>query len=109
MSLRRLRRDLKSFANPARATINQSYFKTGPGEYGEGDRFLGLSTPIVRRLAREYEALSFLDLAALLRSPWHEERVLGLVILVRRYHRGSSRERDMIHRFYMRHRAHVDN
>lgn len=109
MALTKLRREIRKHANPQRADVNRRYFKTGRGEYGEGDRFVGLSAPIARRLAREFEGLSLADLSALLRSRWHEERVIALLILVRRYARAPDAERARLHRFYLRHLSRVDS
>lgn len=108
-SLAALRRELKASANPRRATSSLRYFKTGPGEYGEGDRFLGLSVPQLRSLSRAYQELPRRDLATLVKSSWHEERALALMILVRRYARATPEQRDAIHRFYMRHLKYVNN
>lgn len=85
------------------------YFKTGPGQYGEGDRFLGVTVPQVRRVAREFRELPPADVAALLRSPWHEERLCALVLLVRRFERGDDDERRKIFDLYLGSTAHVDN
>src|SRR5207249_3717966 len=81
----------------------------GPGEYGEGDRFLGLDLPTLRRLAREYQSLPLRTVAALLASPWHEERLLALIILVTQYRRGDQRSREAIHRLYLGSTRHINN
>ena len=78
-------RRLQALADPAQAAVLQRFFKTGPGEYAEGDRFLGVKVPAIRALARESGALPLAEAARLLRSPWHEARALALVILVRQY------------------------
>lgn len=96
-------------ADPARAKASQWFFKTGPGQYGEGDRFLGLTLPELRQLAKEYEALSSRAIVALLKSPWHEERLLALLILVRQYATGDPAARDRIYRCYMANRARINN
>jgi 3-methyladenine DNA glycosylase AlkD len=96
-------------ADPARAKASQWFFKTGPGQYGEGDRFLGLTVPALRTLAREYEALPSRAIVALLKSPWHEERLLALLILVRQYAKGDPTARDGIYRCYMANRARINN
>ena len=96
-------------ADPARAKASQWFFKTGPGQYGEGDRFLGLTLPELRQLAKEYEALSSRVIVALLKSPWHEERLLALLILVRQYATGDPAARDRIYRCYMANRARINN
>jgi hypothetical protein len=68
--------------DPVRAAGVARFFKSGPGEYGEGDRFLGLTVPAVRRFVREYQSLPLEEVASLLESPWHEVRLLALLILI---------------------------
>jgi 3-methyladenine DNA glycosylase AlkD len=104
-----LHRRLLALRDPARAAGVARFFKTGPGEYGAGDRFLGINLPTLRRLARDHRALPLRDVATLLESPWHEERLVALLILVWRYARAEPRERDAIYRLYLRRRARVNN
>lgn len=85
------------------------FFKTGPGEYGEGDRFLGVTVPTLRALAREHQDLPLKQITILLKSPWHEERVLALLILVRQYARGTLDQRQRIYRAYLAHTRHINN
>jgi 3-methyladenine DNA glycosylase AlkD len=104
-----VRRELRALADPARAALLQRYFKTGPGEYGAGDKFLGLTVPAVRKLARAHRALPLADVRALLRSRWHEERLLALLVLVDRYARGTPAEREAIYRLYLGSTRYIDN
>jgi len=104
-----LRRALKAEADPDDAVNLQRFFKTGPGQYGEGDKFLGLRVPVLRRLARTYRDLSVADALTLLQSRWHEERLLGLLLLVGRYQRGESTERQTIYDAYLGHTRHINN
>ena len=83
-------RALRHAADPARAIALQRYFKTGPGQYGEGDRFLGLRVPQVRLVARQSAKLSLPAIRTLLRSPWHEERQLALLVMVVWYLRTTA-------------------
>ena len=85
------------------------FFKTGPGEYGEGDKFLGLSLPAIRAAARTYKDLPLATTIALLRSPWHEERLLALIILVKQYERGTDAQRGAIHRAYLANTRYINN
>lgn len=85
MNLATLRKELRTQASAERAIVSQRFFKTGPGEYGEGDQFLGLSVPQTRALVPQTDALSEGDVLALLHSEWHEERLLALYILIRRF------------------------
>lgn len=80
-----LRQELHALADPARAVGATRFFKSGPGEYGAGDKFLGVTVPQIRALVRQSDRLSEPDLLSLLHSAWHEERLLALLILVRRF------------------------
>jgi 3-methyladenine DNA glycosylase AlkD len=86
-----------------------AFFKTGPGEYGEGDVFLGVSVPTTRAIARAHADLSLSDLRALLASPVHEERMLALVVLVAQYERGDAAARAERFDFYLANLAGVNN
>jgi 3-methyladenine DNA glycosylase AlkD len=108
-SLSRLRWRLRQLASPADARFLQRYFKTGPGEYGAGDRFIGIRVPLLRRLAREFRRLSLPDAAKLLRSPIHEERLLALLILVAAYQRAEKPGQVVICRLYLKNLAFINN
>jgi 3-methyladenine DNA glycosylase AlkD len=108
-TLQSLRRSLKAVADPQRAIHNLRFFKTGVGEYGAGDRFLGLTVPAVRALARQYRDLPLRDVDSLLRSPWHEERLLALMLWVDRYRRGDEKQRQRIHHQYLRSTRYINN
>jgi len=103
------RRRLRELANPDDAVFLQRFFKTGPGEYGEGDQFLGIRVPAIRRLARELRGLPLDDIETLLHEPWHEARHLALVALVDAYARASPVERDTIARLYLRNTRWINN
>lgn len=107
--LEQIRERLRSLADPVRAEHSRRFFKTGPGEYGEGDRFLGIPVPVLRKVARDAAGLPIPETAALLRSPHHEERLLALLLLVRAYERGDAARRDEIFRLYLEHTAWVNN
>src|SRR5207249_9120276 len=94
------RRRLRQFADRDRAVFVLGFFKTGPGQYGEGDQFLGLRVPDLRTVAREFGSLPLADVRQLLKSKWHEERLLALVILVDQYTGGDEKLRDAIYRLY---------
>ncbi|HVM43818.1 MAG TPA: DNA alkylation repair protein [Gemmatimonadales bacterium] len=104
-----LQRHARAQADPKRARVLAGYFKTGPGEYGEGDVFLGLTVPQVRGLAAEGRDAGAGTLRQLLRSRYHEERLLGLLILVGQYERGDGRRRADVARFYLANLRSVDN
>lgn len=104
-----IREELRSLADPETASFLARYFKTGPGEYGEGDRFLGIRVPVLRRLARKYQRLDLEGCRTLLCSAYHEERLLALLILVRQYDRGDAERREAIYRLYLDHTDYVNN
>jgi 3-methyladenine DNA glycosylase AlkD len=108
-ALASVRRDIRRLARPERAKANRWFFKTGPGEYGEGDRFLGVTVPQLRAIAREYRNMPLKYVVALLRSPWHEERLIALLIMVRQYVDGDARARRTIHQAYLRNTASINN
>ena len=100
---------LRAVATAERAAGSRRYFKTGAGDYGEGDKFLGVATPDLRRLSREFQQMPLRDVRKLLMSEWHEERSLALLILVRQYERGDQRARDAIYDAYLRSTRHINN
>ena len=97
-----IRAQLRALANPVIAAHSSRFFKTGPGEYGEGDRFLGIRVPVLRRVAAERRGAGVATAFALLRSPLHEERLLALLLLVAAYERANQRGRERIYRQYLR-------
>jgi 3-methyladenine DNA glycosylase AlkD len=101
---------LRALANPRIAGPAQQFFKTKPGEYGHGDRFLGIRVPALRAVAREFRGAPIAAALALLRSPLHEERLAALFLLVERYQRGTDAERQRIYDQYLKHvPRHVNN
>lgn len=76
------RNELKALASPEAAALATRFFKTGPGQYGEGDTFIGVSVPTLRAVSRSFRALPLGEVRALLHSPVHEERHLALLVLV---------------------------
>jgi 3-methyladenine DNA glycosylase AlkD len=100
---------LRQLATPGKAEILQRFFKTGPGEYGAGDVFLGVMVPDIRRGAREFADLPEGQVSRLLASRVHEERLTALLILVRRFEKGDERVRRRVYAFYLRHLSRVNN
>lgn len=107
--LQLLRQTLKRIADPRRAKLHLRFFKTGVGEYGAGDRFLGITVPALRALARQYRDLPLRDVDSLLRSPWHEERFLALLLWVDQFRRGNADRRRQIYNKYLRSTRHINN
>jgi 3-methyladenine DNA glycosylase AlkD len=108
-SVAAIRAELHELGDPVRAVHSQRFFKTGPGQYGEGDRFLGLTVPVMRRLVLKYRELDDTSALELLDSPWHEERLVGLLLLVERYGEGDESRRKNIHRAYLANTRHINN
>lgn len=109
ISRRALEAELASLADPERAKIHAWFFKTGPGQYGEGDLFLGIKVPALRRTALGYRSLALNDVARLLASKLHEHRAAALEILVAKYDQALEEERDEIFRFYLDHTTGINN
>ena len=109
MTAATLQRELRRLGNPDRARISQWFFKTGPGEYGEGDRFIGLSVPQVRKLAKQYRQLSLPETKRLLRSPIHEERLLALLLLVSAFGTADEDVQRRIYVAYLRSTRYINN
>lgn len=91
------------------ARVLQGYFKTGPGEYGEGDVFVGVRLPVLRKLAREFDTLPLDQAAELLRSEVHEERLLALLVLVRIYQKAKAETRRAVFDLYLAHTRFINN
>jgi len=104
--LNKLKTELKQHSSPEKAKIYARFFKTGQGEYGEGDVFLGLTVPEQRKLAQKYFDLSFDDVKELLYSKYHEHRLTGLLILCYKYQKAEDNEKegDKIIDFYLKHK-----
>jgi 3-methyladenine DNA glycosylase AlkD len=108
-TLAAIRAELRELGDPVRATHSLRFFKTGPGQYGEGDKFLGLTVPAMRRLSRKYRSLDDDAALELLASPWHEERLVALLLLVDGYERGDEARRQKIHRAYLANSRWINN
>ena len=81
---------LESLGDPAIAEHSQRFFKSGPGEYGEGDIFRGIRVPVLRKTAKQFKDLSIDHTVELLHSPFHEDRLTALLIFVLKYKKGQS-------------------
>ena len=104
-----LQKDLQKLANPEKAKILARFFKTEKGEYGEGDKFLGIMTGPLGELARKYSNLPFLDLQKLLDGQHHEERFLGILILIKQFAKGDEEKRKKIFDFYLKNTKRINN
>lgn len=100
---------LKNAGNPTKAAILSRFFKTGKGQYGEGDVFLGVTVPEQRSIARKHVNISLVEIAALLDSPIHEYRLTGLLILVEQFKRKNENGKRKIFEFYFQHSKKINN
>ncbi|HII71414.1 TPA: DNA alkylation repair protein [Candidatus Woesearchaeota archaeon] len=104
-----VQKEQRKLANPKQAELLQRFFKTGPGEYGEGDRFLGLKVPQVRKVAKQCKGLELSEIQKLLDSRVHEDRQAGLFILVRNFEKGEAEARKGIYEFYLKNTKNINN
>lgn len=109
MSLIDIRKEILKEKNPAQAIILQRFFKTGKGEYGEGDIFYGIKVPVQRKIAKTFYDLSLSDIKSLLRSAIHEERLIAALILVNQFKLADDKCQKIIFNFYVRNRKGVNN
>lgn len=108
-NLSKLKSTIRKNANKENAKNLQWFFKTGKGEYGEGDKFLGLKVPLQRKIAKEFRDLELSDLQQLLQSEFHEDRLISLLILVDKYQKADETEREKFYKFYLQNRQHINN
>lgn len=92
---------LRSLGDPEIAEHAQLFFKTGKGQYGEGDKFLGIRVPVLRKLVSKFRQMPLDEVMALLQSPYHEERLFILLLMVAKYQKGDQAEKDAIYKGYM--------
>lgn len=109
MSAAAVVKELKQRASPARARASRWFFKTGKGDYGEGDAFFGVAVPEQRRIAKRHAELALQDIAQLLKHKVHECRLTALFILTQQYRAADEKQRERIARFYLSHRRRVNN
>lgn len=109
ISYQELHKELKKFVDPQKKAFFPRFFKTAPGQYGEGDQFLGVTVPHLRKLAKIYPQLPFSQIKKLLDSPFHEERLLALFILVAQFQKGDEKRQEEIVKFYLKNLKAVNN
>jgi 3-methyladenine DNA glycosylase AlkD len=109
MTAQEISRHLRSLADPDIAEHSKRYFKTGQGEYGEGDRFLGIRVPDIRAQLKKCEAVSLENIQLLLLSAFHEERLFALLLLVRLFAKGDEKEKTAIYNLYLNNIHRINN
>ena len=100
--LKKIKEDLEKAANPEKVNIYQRFFKTGKGEYSEGDIFIGLTVPKQREIAKKYVSLDLNDVKDLLSNKVHEYRLTGFLILVYKFEKADEKEKKNIVEFYLK-------
>lgn len=108
-SAKEIRNNLRELSDSAIAEQAQRFFKTGKGEYGEGDKFLGIRVPIIRKLVGKYLGVSIDEVLLLLRSSFHEERLFALLMLVQMFSRGTDKEKKEIYELYLSNTKYINN
>lgn len=104
-----IKKALRICAKPKKVADLQRFFKTGKGDYGEGDRFLGVVVPDQRKIAKEYRDLPLTEVQKLVESEFHEERLTGFLILTYKYEKADERTRRKIYDFYYKNRRYSNN
>jgi len=107
--LQELKKETKKIADPKRAKLLQGFFKTGKGEYGEGDIFYGITVPESRKIAKKFKGLKFSDIQKLLKSKIHEERLIAILVLVHNFENGNSADQNKIYNFYLESTRYINN
>ena len=102
MLVQNIQRKIQELGNSEKAKVLQRFFKTGPGEYGEGDVFVGVKVPELRKLAKEFQEITVKEVKQVLRSAIHEERLLALFILVLKYSKENEAEKKRIYELYLK-------
>ncbi|MBT3981523.1 MAG: DNA alkylation repair protein [Bacteriovoracaceae bacterium] len=109
LSAAQVKSSLKKLEDKDKALFLSRYFKTAPGEYGHGDKFLGIKVPESRKIARSSRNLSLPEIQKLLDSKYHEQRLVGLFILVLKFDQASDKEQKSIYHFYVKNLNNVNN
>lgn len=109
MTSSQIQKRLRQFATKEKAALLQRFFKTGPGQYGEGDKFLGVVVPDLRKVMKEFRDAPLAEVTHLLRSEWHEDRMLALLVLVDQFERGDEALRDQIYSLYRKNTRYINN
>jgi 3-methyladenine DNA glycosylase AlkD len=104
-----IQNSLRQYASPERKVNVERFFKTGKGQYGEGDEFIGVSNPDIRKIARQYKDISLDEIELLLHSPIHEDRLCALIILVNQNDKAYSEAQKQIVNLYIVNLHYINN
>ena len=109
MTAQAIQKRLKALGSKKVAATSQRFFKTGPGEYGEGDKFIGIRVPVLRKLIKDYLELPIKEITLLLQSPIHEERLFALLLLVRISSKADEALKNNIYELYLKSTEFINN
>lgn len=109
ISAEQISKKLKRLADKKVADQSRKYFKTADGEYAEAERFLGLRTPVLRDIAKQHWDMALTEVSKLLRSSYHEQRILAIYILVTRYKKANEVEKKRVYEYYRKHIKYINN
>ena len=104
-----VQKELKKYARPEKAKIFQRFFKTAPGQYGAGDKFIGVTVPEVRKIAKIFSDMDLIAVLNLLSSPIHEERLCALFILILQFKKGDEKMKQKIYQAYLKNYQYINN
>ena len=107
--INQIRKEIKTISDPKRATALQRFFKTGKGEYGYGDVFVGLTLPQIRNLVKKYQEMDLKDVVMLLQSKIHEERMIALLVLVEQYKKANEKVKKQIFNLYLANTKYINS
>lgn len=100
---------LEDLADPDIAQHSQRFFKTGVGEYGYGDKFLGIRVPVLRKAVKSFQDTALIEITQLLKSKYHEVRLFSLLLLVHQFSRSDAIKREKIFKLYLKHTKYINN
>ena len=109
MNAKHVQTFLRSLSNSDYAAHSQRFFKTGTGDYGEGDKFLGIRVPVLRSNIKRYADLNIDEVGKLIKSSFHEERLFALLLLVAQYAKSDVQNKDNIYEFYLNNTEYINN
>ncbi|MEI7891122.1 MAG: DNA alkylation repair protein [bacterium] len=109
MEISKLQKEIRSLKDPAKAKVLAGFFKTGKGQYGYGDIFLGLTVPTIRQLVKKHQQMSLIEISDVMKSKFHEERLAAILLLVLKFQKGNEKTKKQIFDLYLENTAYVNN
>jgi len=109
MTAQEISKILRRLADPQIAGHSQRFFKTGPGQYGEGDLFLGIRVPVLREQAKKFKNAPLGEVQSLLKSAYHEERLCALLLLVQKFSQGNPADQKAVYELYLKNTRYINN